>query len=60
VELFHVLWPLIGIVNQLLAGLALLVATVYLAKKKNGYLLYTSPYDIYDYYDELGNDKKYR
>ncbi len=29
-----VLWPLFGTVNQLLAGLALLVITVYLAKRK--------------------------
>jgi carbon starvation protein len=29
-----ILWPLFGAVNQLLAGLALLVITIYLAKKK--------------------------
>jgi len=29
-----ILWPLFGTVNQLLAGLALLVTTVYLAKKR--------------------------
>jgi carbon starvation protein len=29
-----VLWPLFGSVNQLLAGLALLVVTVYLARRK--------------------------
>ncbi len=34
------LWPLFGTVNQLLAGLALLVITIYLARKKVG-VLYT-------------------
>lgn len=33
-----VLWPLFGATNQLLAGLALLVITIYLARKKTGYL----------------------
>ncbi len=32
-----VLWPLFGATNQLLAGLALLVITIYLARKKTGY-----------------------
>lgn len=38
-----ILWPLFGTVNQLLAGLALLVATVYLIKKKTHYLITTIP-----------------
>ena len=33
-----VLWPLFGATNQLLAGLALLVITIYLVRKKTGYL----------------------
>jgi len=33
------LWPVFGALNQLLAGLALLVATVYLAKKKKLFFL---------------------
>jgi len=35
------LWPLFGTVNQLLAGLALLVITIYLARKKIN-IIYTS------------------
>jgi len=35
------LWPLFGAVNQLLAGLALLVITIYLAKKKIN-IIYTA------------------
>ncbi len=39
------LWPLFGAVNQLLAGLALLVITIYLKKKRSGftYLLAAIP-----------------
>ena len=33
-----VLWPLFGATNQLLAGLALLVITIYLARRGTGYL----------------------
>ena len=33
-----ILWPLFGATNQLLAGLALLVITIYLARKKISYL----------------------
>ncbi len=33
-----VLWPLFGATNQLLAGLALLVITMYLARKKIGFM----------------------
>lgn len=32
------LWPLFGATNQLLAGLALLVITIYLVRKKTGYI----------------------
>ena len=38
-----VLWPLFGATNQLLAGLALLVITIYLAKKKSGFIFTMIP-----------------
>lgn len=38
-----ILWPLFGTVNQLLAGLVLLAATVYLLKKKSNYLVAAIP-----------------
>ncbi len=38
-----ILWPLFGTINQLLAGLVLLVATVYLIKKKTHFLVTLIP-----------------
>lgn len=38
-----ILWPLFGTVNQLLAGLALLVATVYLIRKKAPFIITLIP-----------------
>ncbi|HIE43488.1 MAG TPA: carbon starvation protein A [Candidatus Omnitrophica bacterium] len=38
-----ILWPLFGTVNQLLAGLALLVVTVYLYKRKKSIVYTVSP-----------------
>jgi len=38
-----ILWPLFGTVNQLLAGLALLVATVYLIRKKAPFVVTLIP-----------------
>jgi len=38
-----ILWPLFGSVNQLLAGLALLVITIYLAKRKVNIIYTTVP-----------------
>ncbi len=37
------LWPLFGSVNQLLAGLALLVITIYLVKRKSNIIYITMP-----------------
>jgi carbon starvation protein len=38
-----ILWPLFGALNQLLAGLALMIATVYLAKKKRPFYVTLIP-----------------
>ncbi len=38
-----ILWPIFGITNQLLAGLALMVLTVYLLRRKTNYLITLVP-----------------
>ncbi len=52
------LLPLFGSVNQLLAGLALLVMTIYLAKRKIN-VIYRHSHGVYDFHDRLGDDSEY-
>lgn len=55
-----ILWPLFGTINQLLAGLALVIATLYLVYRRTKPLVAAIPtIFFFNNNDQLGNGEKY-